>query len=249
MGFLNLYTSSSDLRSTQNCYDTHLKIYNEKIDKIRELLGELYSTRKIALSQLQKVKDYVNQTECYPYHSQGIDLALSQAALFKDATLQEIQLGTICGKLRPHMAVAFATALREEAGKQNAGIEHLRSFILRLTANCEMVDSEETERVIVSNALTGGLVISTNDDRPWAFRNRNLEIIKTLIKEGYTISEKIFILEGKQAKLRTLVAGTRKLSQSVDTHMITRADQLDKVVDTCKTLGKILNDTISIHNL
>ncbi len=241
---------------TKKDYEGVLSLYKEESKSIAKDLVSLYQDRKKSVELIQKAYDFLNQCNSNAITINSVRIALSYTSVFRKIMELDLKgdlprIGEEAENIE-HYSASVLTGLRtQDAGFSLAA--SLGSALAITTALSSTLAYGSTAVALIAGPIgwiTGGIVLTSLGLRQW---KKNKEIVKKLEDGTNEIRTKLKIVKSEHDNLKLLIDRTLKMNGDLKDCLNRQNGSFSEkeatvIADTCKLLGKIMNETIEMQN-
>jgi hypothetical protein len=237
-------------------YEGVLSLYKEESKSIAKDLVRLYQDRKKSVELIQKAYDFLNQCNSNAITINSVRIALSYTSVFRKIMELDLKgdlprIGEEAENIE-HYSASVLTGLRTQDAVSSLAAS-LGSALAITTALSSTIAYGSTAIALIAGPIgwiTGGIVLTSVGFRQW---KKNKEIVKKLEDGTNEIRTKLKIVKSEHNNLKLLINKTDEMNRDFQDCF----DCLDgncsekeavRIADICKSLGKIMNETIEMQH-
>lgn len=237
-------------------YLNTLSIYQKESKSIDEDLVKLYRLRKDSVELIQKAYDFLVQSNCDATTINSMGIALSYTAVFRKVMELDIkgELPRVGkeGENIEHYSASILTGLRAQNTVFSIAASLGGALAISTTLSSTLYFGVSAAALLAGPIgwIVGGGIILLNVG---LFKRKNNKAIKEL--EDYTneIQKKLALIKREHGNLKKLIDITIRMNDDLRDSFQGCDNECPKkdvwrIVDLCKALGKIMNETIEMQN-
>ncbi len=236
-------------------YEGVLSMYKEENKSIVEDLVKLYEIRKKTVELIQKVYDFFNQNNNNAINSNSVRIALSYTDVFRK--IMELDLKGELPRFGEetmgieHYSASILTGLRTQNANLSIAASLGSALAITTTISSILVSGATAASLIAGpiGLIGGGIVLASVG---FLQRKKNAEVVKKLENATKEIQVKYDMVKSEHDNLKLISIRTREMNDNLH-DSLSRLDgncsekETERITDTCKLLGKILNETIEMQ--
>lgn len=238
-------------------YEYTLSLYEKESNSIDEDLVKLYKLRKDSVELIQKAYDFFVRSNCDATTINSMGIALSYTTVFRKVMELDIkgELPSIGkeGKKIEHYAASILTGLRTQDSRLSMAASLGSDSAISTTLSSTLAYGSAAAVSLLAGPIgliTGGIIMLTSG---FMQMKKNDKAIKEFEDRTNKIQKILSLIQREHDNLKELIEFTIKMNDDLR-DSFHRCDnecpQKDvwRIVDLCKALGKIMNETIEMQN-
>ncbi len=240
----------------QKKYLDSLKLYQDESSSISNDLVKLYIARKDSIELIQKAYDFLVQSNCDATTINSMGIALSYTAVFRKVMELDIkgELPSIGkeGENIEHYVASILTGLRTQDSRLSMAASLGSALAISTLSSTLAFGTAATASLLAGPIgwITGGIMLFSVGLLKW--RNNN-NATKKLEDSTNEIQKKLALIKCEHGKLKKLIDTTIRMNDDLRDSFQGCDNECPKkdvwrIVDLCKALGKIMNETIEMQN-
>lgn len=236
-------------------YDSILSLYKEECESIDNDFIKLYEARTKSVELIQKTYDCLNQNNSNTVTKKSVEIALSYTKDFRNVMELDIK-----GELprmgdesenREHYSAALLTGLRTQRASLSLAAS-LGSVCAISTALYSTLALEVSAASLIAGPI-GFISIGIVSAFAFLQKKKINAVVKKLEDGTNEIRAKLKIVKSEHYKLILLINKTLEMNNNLQDRLNCvekncSEKETTRIADTCKLLGKIMNETIETQH-
>lgn len=241
----------------QKKYENALLLYQDESSSVSNDLVKLYIARKDSVELIQKACDFLVQCNCDATTINSMGFALSYTAVFRKVMELDIkgELPSVVkeGENIEHYAASILTGLRTQDSRFSMAASLGSALAISTSLSSTLAYGSAAAASLLAGPIgwvTGGIMLFSVGLLKWRNNNNAIKKLEDCTNE---IQKKLALIKREHGKLKKLIDTTIKMNDDLrdsfhrfDNEFSNK--EIWRIVDLCKALGKIMNETIEMQN-